>query len=60
MARRTNSSSKSSTPIKKRKTTKLSKVTKAIKKHEKIYTFLLVMFFVILFIIIGYFTLRIQ
>lgn len=60
MARKINRSNITQTAIKRRKTTKLSQVTKTIKKHEKIYTFLLVMFFTILFIVIGYFSLRIQ
>ncbi len=38
----------------------VSESVKEIKAHEKRYTFLLVLFFFVLFIIIGYYTLRIR
>ncbi|MBR2678807.1 MAG: hypothetical protein IKE63_05265 [Bacilli bacterium] len=46
--------------IKKRKTSKIAKSVKEIKAHEKRYTFLLVIFFILLFICIGYFSLRVK
>ena len=46
--------------IKKRTNTKMSKSVKKIKDNENKYTFLLVLFFMLLFIVIGYFTLRVQ
>ena len=50
---------KKKTEIKKR-TNKVSATTKKIKKNEGKYTFLLVLFFILLFVVIGYFTLRVQ
>ena len=35
-------------------------LTKKIQEHEKKYTIILVIFFMILFAIIGYFTLKVQ
>lgn len=46
--------------IKKRKTNKINKSVKQIKAHEKKYTILLVLFFMLLFACIGYFVLRVQ
>ena len=46
--------------IKKRTNTKMSKSVKKIKDNENKYTFLLVLFFMLLFIVSGYFTLRVQ
>ena len=60
MAKTKTKAKKRKPEIKKRKTTKVSKSIKKIKAHEKKYTFILVLFFILLFIIIGYFTLRIQ
>ena len=60
MMAETRTNSKKKTAIRKRKTTKMAKSVKEIKKHEKLYTFLLVLFFFLIFVVIGYFTLRVQ
>ena len=52
--------SKGKTTVRKRNTTRIDKSVKNIKKHEKAYTFLLVILFTLLFVVIGYFTLRVQ
>ncbi len=46
--------------VKKRNNDTVSESVKEIKAHEKRYTFLLVLFFFVLFIIIGYYTLRVK
>lgn len=51
---------KTTSKTKKHNNDAVSESIKEIKAHEKRYTFLLVLFFFVLFIIIGYYTLRVS